>query len=147
MASVDPSAVRYTQDVDILIRRSDLPAAIEAMKAAGFVYRHVASIDMFLDGPQGRARDAIHTIFSAEKVREEYLFPAPEVDESKMGEEGYRYLSLEALVRMKLTSYRDKDRTHLRDFIDVGLIDASWPARLPKPLDERLQALLDTPEG
>src|SRR5687768_799367 len=65
VASVDPSAVRYTQDVDILIRRSDLPAAIEEMKAAGFVYQHAASIDMFLDGPQGRARDAVHTIFSA----------------------------------------------------------------------------------
>jgi len=35
----------------------------------------------------------------------------------------FRVLSLEALVRMKLTSYRDKDRMHLRDMLDVGLID------------------------
>jgi hypothetical protein len=48
---------------------------------------------------------------------------------------------------MKLTSFRDKDRTHLRDLIDVGLVDASWPARLPDELASRLQALLDTPEG
>jgi hypothetical protein len=48
---------------------------------------------------------------------------------------------------MKLTSYRDKDRTHLRDMIDVGLIDASWPARFAPELGARLQAILDTPEG
>ena len=27
---------------------------------------------------------------------------------------------------MKLTSFRDKDRTHLRDLISVGLVDESW---------------------
>src|SRR5688572_15897170 len=51
VAQVDEAAVRTTRDVDILIRREDLPAAIEAMQRAGFVYRHVKSIDMFLDGP------------------------------------------------------------------------------------------------
>src|SRR5476651_1736188 len=48
---VDEAAVRNTQDVDILIRRSDLDAAKVALHAVGFVYRHAASIDMFLDGP------------------------------------------------------------------------------------------------
>jgi len=50
-------------------------------------------------------------------------------------------------VRMKLTSYRDKDRTHLRDLISVGLVDASWPRRFPQELADRLQQLLDNPEG
>jgi len=36
-------------------------------------------------------------------------------------------VTLFALVRMKLMSWRDKDRTHLRDMIHVGLIDATWP--------------------
>jgi hypothetical protein len=48
---------------------------------------------------------------------------------------------------MKLTSFRDKDRTHLRDMLEVGLIDDSWKARLPEPLAERLQVLLDNPGG
>jgi hypothetical protein len=48
---------------------------------------------------------------------------------------------------MKLTSFRDKDRTHLRDLIDVGLVDAGWPAALPPELGARLQQLLDDPEG
>ena len=32
--------------------------------------------------------------------------------------------ALEALVRMKLTSFCDKDRTHLRDMLEMGLIDS-----------------------
>jgi hypothetical protein len=46
---------------------------------------------------------------------------------------------------MKLTSYRLKDRVHILDMIGVGLIDATWPARLPAPLGARLQQLLDNP--
>jgi hypothetical protein len=48
---------------------------------------------------------------------------------------------------MKLTSFRDKDRTHLRDLIEIGLVDNAWVNRLPIALGERLQALLDNPEG
>ena len=56
-------------------------------------------------------------------------------------------LSLEALVRIKLTAFRDKDRTHLRDLLDVGLIDATWLGRLPAELAGRLKGLIETPEG
>jgi hypothetical protein len=48
---------------------------------------------------------------------------------------------------MELTSFRDKDRTHLRDLIEVGLLDRSWCARLPPAPARRLEQLLDTPEG
>jgi hypothetical protein len=54
-------------------------------------------------------------------------------------------MSLEGLVRVKLTAFRDKDRVHLRDLIDVGLIDATWLVKLPPDLQTRLQSLLDTP--
>ncbi|MCA9024998.1 MAG: hypothetical protein KDA86_07275 [Planctomycetaceae bacterium] len=47
---------------------------------------------------------------------------------------------------MKLTSYRDKHRIHLRDMIDVGLIDDFWPQRFTGELRERLQFLIDHPE-
>src|SRR5687767_15733469 len=40
VATVDPAAVRNTQDVDILLRRGDLDAAARALAAAGFVRRH-----------------------------------------------------------------------------------------------------------
>lgn len=48
---------------------------------------------------------------------------------------------------MKLTSFRDKDRVHLRDLMDVGLVDASWLQQVPTALRARLQELLDNPEG
>src|SRR5688572_15313122 len=57
VSRVDEAAVRNTRDVDILLRRTDLAAAREALEGAGFVYRRVSSLgrpgvlDLFLDGP------------------------------------------------------------------------------------------------
>ncbi len=146
VSRVDEAAVRNTQDVDIVLRRSDLPAAKAAMTQAGFVYRHSSGIDMFLDGPKAKARDAVHIIFAGEKVRPEYPAAAPDVSESE-ATASFRILALESLVRMKLTSFRDKDRMHLRDLLDVGLIDGSWLPRLPQEFRARLQQLIDTPDG
>jgi hypothetical protein len=146
VAEVDEAAVRNTQDVDILLRRADLERAKVALAAAGFIYRHSSGVDMFLDGPGAKARDAVHVVFSGEKIRKEYALPAPDVEESKSTPTA-RILNLDALVRMKLTSFRDKDRMHVRDFIDVGLVDASWRVRVPPELGSRLQELLDNPEG
>ena len=72
--------------------------------------------------------------------------PAPDTTESE-ATDSFRLLTLSALARMKLTSFRDKDRTHLRDLIEVGLLDASWVARFPSELGVRLQHLLDNSEG
>jgi hypothetical protein len=124
VSRVDEAAVRNTQDVDLLLRRADLEAAAVALISAGFVRRHAAGVEMFLDGARSRARDAVHVVFAGEKVRPEYLFPAPEVSESERPGP-FRVLTLAALVRMKLTSYRDKRRTHLRDLVEVGLLEAS----------------------
>src|SRR5437773_354687 len=60
VARIDEAAVRNTRDVDLLLRRSDLPAAIQAMENAGFKHRRGAGIDMFFDGPATKARDAVH---------------------------------------------------------------------------------------
>jgi hypothetical protein len=129
-----------------LLRRSDFSKAIAAMARAGFIYRHVKSIDMFLDGPGAKARDAVHVIFAGEKVRPEDPAPAPDVSEAEEIEK-HRTLRLDALVRMKLTAYRDKDRMHLRDMLDVEIIDESWCARLPSELATRLKQLIDNPNG
>lgn len=143
---VDPSAVRFTQDVDVLIDRADLDAARTALESAGFNYRHAAGVSMFLDGPQARARDAVHVIFASEKVRAEYPFPAPTVHESEAGAE-FWLLALEALVRLMLSSNRNEDGMYLRDLIGVGLIDATWLAKLPPELAARLKQILDAPDG
>ena len=146
VSRVDEAAVRNTQDVDIVLRRADLAAARAALEHAGFVYRHAASIDMFLDGPDAKARDAVRIVFAAEKARADYTAPVPDVSESE-ATETFRLLSLDALVRMKLTSFCDKDRVHLRDLMDAGLVDTSWLERVPAALRPRLQELLDNPEG
>jgi hypothetical protein len=146
VSRVDETAVRNTQDVDLLIRREDLDRAITALSAEGFIYRHTAGLDLFLDGKTGRPRDAVHLVFASEKVRPDYEMPAPDVMEAE-ATSSFRLINLDALVRMKLTSFRDKDRTHLRDLIDVGLLDQSWYSKLPTKLATRLQELLDNPEG
>ena len=143
---VDEAATRNTADVDILIRRTDLEAAKAAMAEAGFVHCQVLDVDMFLDGPNGRPRDAVHVLFAGEKVRANDPVPSPEVAMSESTSR-FQVVSLEALVRMKLTAFRDKDRTHLRDMIDVGLLDQTWPARVGPELAPRLQQLLDNPDG
>ncbi|MEZ6147997.1 MAG: nucleotidyltransferase family protein [Planctomycetaceae bacterium] len=144
VARVDESAVRNTRDVDILLRRDDLPAAQTALEAAGFVYRHVRGIDMFLDGPEAKARDAVHVVFAGEKIQPDSLAISPDVDQQdRTGD--FAILDLQSLVTMKLTSYRLKDRVHLQDMLDIGLIDETWLSRIEPGLKERLQEVLDNP--
>ena len=145
VAQADEAAVRTTRDVDILLRREDLPAAIAAMESAGFVYRHSAGIDMFLDDPDAKARDAVHVLLANEKVRDTDIVAAPDVSESLLVT-AHRTLTLEALVRMKLNVFRRKDQMHLIDMLDVGLIDETWVNRYPSILADRLQELIDSPE-
>ena len=146
IAKIDLHAVRNTADVDILLREEDLEPAKVAMAAAGFYFRHSAGIDFFADGPDGVFRNGIHIIRAGRKIRKDHLLPAPELEESQP-DENYQVIKFEALVRMKLNSFRDKDRTHLRDMLELEMIDASWKSRFPEPLADRLQQLIDTPDG
>lgn len=146
MSQVDESVVRATQDVDIILNESDLERAIPVLEAAGFVFRRAAGITMFLDAPTAKARDAVNVVFAGKKVREEYTEPVPEIDQYEWIE-GARTLPLERLVKMKLTSFRDKDRVHIRDMISIGLIDATWLDQFSPQLRARLQELLDNPDG
>src|ERR1700730_17836485 len=146
VARADDGAIRNTRDVDLLVRRAALAAARAALEAAGFVYHQLLDVDMFIDGPEGRPSEAVHILFAGEKVRPDYEHASPDLDESERAAE-FQVATLKALLKMKLIAWRDKDRTHLRDLIGVGLIDATWPARFPPPLGERLQQLLDNPDS
>lgn len=144
VAQVDEGAVRNTRDVDILIRRADLERVRGALEKAGFVYRHSAGIDLFLDAEGASAREAVHIIFAGEMVRPEEPAANPDVSESQEARD-FRVLSLDALVRVKLTAFRTKDRMHLLDMLELGLIDASWCDRLSPVLAQRLQELIRIP--
>jgi hypothetical protein len=151
VSRVDESAVRNTRDVDILLRREDLPAAIEAMQREGFIHRRIASLgkggtlDVFLDGPDAKPRDAVHVVFANERVREDNELPSADVTESEAAP-GFRLVSLQALVRMKLTAFRDKARMHLRDLAEVGLVDDELLSRLPTALRARMVTLMQDEE-
>jgi hypothetical protein len=146
VSTIDEGAVRNTRDVDLLIDRKDLGEVRRVLEGAGFVYRHVGALDVFLDDTDGSVRDAVHLVFAGELVREGEHAPNPGLDALRDAGE-FKILDLFALVQIKLTAFRDKDRTHIRDMIEVGLVDASWVERLPPPLGARLQFLLDDPEG
>ena len=79
----DEAAVRNTPNVDVLIRRVDLPAATAAMENAGFIYRHVSGVDLFLNGPNAKARDAVHLVFAGERVKPDEILPTPDVSDSE----------------------------------------------------------------
>lgn len=146
VATVDRGAVRNTQDVDILIRRADLPAATVALESAGFVHRRAAGLDLFLDDSNASPRSAVHLAFAGEIVRPGEPAANPGVEEATdFG--SLRVLNLDAIVRIKLTAFRRKDQVHLLDMIGVGLIDGAWTRKLPPVLAARLQMLLDTPDG
>lgn len=146
VARVDRTAVRNTQDVDILVRRSDFEAIRQALEAAGFVHHKLTGADCFIDGPDGSPRDAVHLVYAGEKVQPEYASASADVSETEPAE-GYDILTLDALVRMKLNSFRIKDRMHLLDMLDVGLIDESWASKLLPEHASRLQQLIDNPNG
>ena len=134
---IDPLAARLTRDVDVAIDRHNLEAIKTAVEPHGFKYRHVASVDMFLDAKSPDARSAVHVIFVGEKVRKDYLEPVPSSDPviSKLG---IRIAPVADLVRMKLTSFRLKDKVHIQDMDSVGLITPGIEAGLSEPLRQRL---------
>ena len=143
VAKVDEMAVRNTRDVDVLLNRRDLERAKRALEAAGFVFEHAAGVDLFLDGASAKARDAVHVVFAGEKVRPEYELAAPGMDRTEIIAEGLRVIALDALLRMKLTSFGRKDQVHLLDLIEVGLVGEKDLSDLPPTLADRLRELLE----
>jgi hypothetical protein len=136
----DPDAGRLTRDIDIAVKRGDLEAIAKAVEPFGLSYRHVAGVDMLIQAGEASARRAVHLIFTGEKVRPEYAEAVPEMRDARVLC-GIRLAPVADLVRMKLTSFRLKDQTHLKDLDEAGLITTEIEAGLPLPLRERLLAV------
>jgi hypothetical protein len=83
------------------------------------------------------ARRAVHLIFTGERVRADYPEPAPDLGPCRTLH-GVRLAPLADLVRMKLTSFRSKDETHLKDLDEAGLITPEIEAALSETLRARL---------
>jgi|SRR5882724_12012746 len=135
----DPDAARLTRDVDIAIDRSDIERIARVAEDFGFRYQHAAGVDMLVDAKQPKARSAVHLLFVREKVRPDYLEPVPGFSEPTVTAEGILLAPVSDLLRMKLTSFRLRDKTHVIDMDSVGLITPEIEAGLPDSLRRRLQ--------
>lgn len=133
----EPDAGRLTKDVDIAVRREDLEKIARAAEAIGLTYRHVAGVDMLVQTGAPSARRAVRMIFAGEKVRAGYLEPTPELSTPRVIR-NLRLAPVGDLVRMKLTSFRLKDQTHLKDLDEAGVITPEVEAALPPSLRARL---------
>jgi hypothetical protein len=143
---VNPELTALTRDVDLMIRREDLDRIKQAAAAQGFRYRHTAGVDMLLYGETDSAKNAVHLIFSGELVRPNQASPNPPIAPEKKQIHGgdVMVIPVADLVRMKLSSFRDKDRVHVRSMDAAGLITPQVEARLPPELSTRLQHVRET---
>ncbi|HML17481.1 MAG TPA: hypothetical protein VK419_10665 [Bryobacteraceae bacterium] len=135
---IDPLKARLTRDIDMMVDRRDLERIARTVESCGFVYRHVAGADMLLDAHEPKARNAVHLVFAREKVRPEYVEPMPDFSAPARTGHGILLASVADLVRMKLTSFRMKDRVHIQDMDSVGLITPEIEASLSDTLRGRL---------
>ena len=133
----EPDAGRLTRDIDVAVKRADLEEIAVAARQFGLELRHAAGIDMLCRTGESSARRAVHLIFAGEKVRPDYLEPAPALGPHRTLR-GLKLIPLADLVRMKLTSFRLKDQVHLKDLDEVELITPDIEAHLPDLLKERL---------
>jgi hypothetical protein len=134
---VEPDAGRLTRDIDIAIQREDLLKIAKVVERFGLQYRHVAGVDMLVQTGEPSARRAVHLVFTGEKVRRDYPEPAPELGPYRTIQ-GIRLIPLPGLIRMKLTSFRLKDQTHLKDLDEARLITPEIEVSLSPILRERL---------
>lgn len=135
----DPAAGRFTNDLDVAVDRRDLKKIANVAEEFGFRYRHAAGVDMLVDAQAPKARSAVHFVFVREKVRPEYLEQVPDFSPPIVTRQGVLLAPIPDLVRMKLTSFRIKDKTHLIDMDAAGLITPAIENGLPEALRRRLQ--------
>lgn len=141
VSRVDPGATRATKDVDLLVRRADVPVITRAITALGFSREDLRDITLFIDPEEPSKKSGVHLVWAGERLRPSYSDPSPDVAESERDPEGFRVVSLPALVRMKLTSFRPVDQVHILDMLDVGLISQQVRHALSPPLLARLDQL------
>jgi hypothetical protein len=139
VASVDESAVRATKDTDILLNAQDLDRVTRVLENNGFLREDLKSLTIFVDAQDRNKRTGIHVVLAGQTIRPSYSYPAPDLSEVKRSKEGFFILELFPLVKMKLTSFRDKDRVHLGDMLSVGLITEEIRKGLPDDLLKRLE--------
>lgn len=132
----NPEHSTLTRDVDLMVRRSDLDRIKSVAGNNGFRFRHTAGVDMLVYGDTESARNSVHLIFR--------VTPPIEPERKRIHGKEVLVIPVADLIRMKLTSYRDKDRVHVRSMDAAGLITQDIETRLPPELSSRLQQIRAT---
>lgn len=138
----DPATTRTSKNVDLLVRKEDLPRVRAAARRCNMEYMEVIGVGMLLEDSDPNPKKAVHLLWAGEKVRPEYLLPTPDVADAQILPPGLPVVDLIDLVCMKLQANRRHDLVHLVDMIEVGLIDRVMQSQLPAELAERLGELL-----
>ncbi|MFA7237268.1 MAG: hypothetical protein WC058_10425 [Phycisphaeraceae bacterium] len=141
VARIDPSATRATKDVDLLVQRQDEQRIAAVMAELGFERVDLRRMILFIDPAEPSKRAGVHLVWADTLIRPSYSTASPSVREIVRDPAGFALLDLPALVRMKLTSFRDVDRVHLADLLEVGLITNEIRETLPNDLRARLDEI------
>ena len=118
-----------TAGVELLIRRTDLPASRNALIAYDFVYREVGGRVLFLDTPDSSERDSVRIYFAGEPLRPDATVPLPDPVEGRAAvfvNPSFKVLNLGPLVMTSLSAFRNLDQLRVRDLIDAGVVDRNW---------------------
>lgn len=146
VATVDEDAVRATKDVDLLLRRSDITAATQALTALDLERVEVLGVTMFVDRKRPSPKKGVHIVFANEKVHGHYEHAAPDTAQSVRAPAGFMVIDLRSLLEMKLQAFRDIDRVHVRDLLSVQLLTDPLIDDVPSDLRKRLHEIRKTPE-
>ncbi|GMV80119.1 MAG: hypothetical protein AMXMBFR7_13030 [Planctomycetota bacterium] len=133
-------AERATQDLVIWPRKVELKAAPKAISPWGYRYRKAMRLHAFMPLRHGtHFAEGFRITWAGEKVRPKYLHPTPELNDEdrELDAGGVCYLSLPALLKMKLTSLWAKGITHVQNLIQWKLLTLKVEASLPADLRER----------
>jgi len=142
----NPEYSTLTRDVDIMVRRAGLGRIKKAAARKGFRFRRVVRVDMLLYGDTNSAKNAVHLVFSGEKVRLNQATLNPRIKPERKHIHGKEVMvaPVADLVRMKLSSFRDKDRVHVRSMDAARLITPDVEKNLTPELAARLKHVRET---
>jgi hypothetical protein len=136
-----PEHATTTRDVDLMVHRSDLERIKKAAAEDGFRFRHTAGVDMLIYGPVESAKNAVHLLFTGEKVTPAQVIPNPPIEPAHKDFHGkpVQVISITGLLQMKLSSYRLKDQVHVKAMEAAGLITPDTESALTPELAARLK--------
>jgi hypothetical protein len=148
--SVDPSAVRQYRNIEFLVNREDLRRINNALTPLGLIPEMKADHIQFRSEYNSRDRRNDRAYFASEQLNgidvNGIAVTLPTLDAVETVQ-GIPIVPLDKLVEFQLRRFKLDDKVDIRDMIDAGLVDESWPAKFPPELAARLQHILDTPDG